>query len=294
MGLVRVLPSIAALARAPLEIRNALPDASYLHVALRDGAAAARGGTVPFQNLRQAIRAERVSVDFGERGPALRELSVEIPRGSVCGFVGPSGSGKTTLLNVLIGVQPPSAGKVFYDSTDLAVLDHASLLRGVGYLGQEVLLFHGSIRDNISFFREDVSLERVRRAAQVAGIEAFIDALPERYDTHVGERGINVSGGQAQRIALARALIHDPEILVLDEPTSALDSFSEQSVLQALKAAARGRTVIMVTHRLGAVNWADTLHVLEAGRIVESGSWTDLTARPDGRFRAMCAEQRLL
>jgi len=294
MGLVRVLPSIATLARAPLEIRNVLPDASYLHHALRDGAVAVGGGTVPFQALRQAIHVEGVSVHFGERGPALRELSVEIPRGSVCGFVGPSGSGKTTLLNVLIGVQPPSAGRVLYDATDLAVLDHASLLRGVGYLGQEVLLFHGSIRDNISFFRDEVPLERVRRAARLAGINEFIETLPQRYDAYVGERGVNLSGGQAQRIALARALINDPAILVLDEPTSALDGSSEQVVLQALKSAAQGRTVIMVTHRLRAVNWADTIHVLDAGRLVESGSWADLAARPDGRFRAMCLEQRLV
>ena len=239
--------------------------------------------------MSTCIAAENVGVDFPGRGNALASASVAISRGSSAAIVGASGSGKSTLLNALLGIQPLSDGRVTYDGTDLKLFDRASLLRKVGYVGQDVVLFHGSVRDNISFFRTQIPPERVTVAARLANIHDFIESLPSGYDSQVGERGVNFSGGQAQRLAIARALIHDPEILVLDEPTSALDSTSEQVVLQALQQASNNRTVILVTHRLSTVKWVDAIFVLHEGRVVETGDWQQLMENPHGRLRAMCA-----
>ena len=294
LGLARVLPSVAALARAPLELRTALPEASYLYSILNAKLAEEPNGTQAFRGLSSAIAVEDACVDFTGRGNALSGASVTIARGSSAAIVGASGSGKSTLLNVMLGIQPLNGGRVTYDGTDLKLLDRASLLRKVGYVGQDVVLFHGSVRDNISFFRAEIPPERVTEAARLANIHDFIESLPSGYESQVGERGVNFSGGQAQRLAIARALIHDPEILVLDEPTSALDSASEQGVLQALQQASKNRTVILVTHRLSTVKWVDAIFVLDEGRVVETGTWQLLMENPHGRLRAMCAEQHLI
>lgn len=293
MGLARVLPSVAALARAPLELRTTLPEASYLYSTLNAKLAEESNGTQVFTGLESGIAVEHACVDLPGRGSVLADVNLSIPRGSSGAIVGESGSGKSTLLNVILGIQPLAQGRVSYDGTDLKRLDRASVLRRVGYVGQNIVLFHGTIRENIGFFRTEVPLERVQEAARLANIHDFVESLPSGYESQVGERGVNFSGGQAQRLAIARALINDPEILVLDEPTSALDSASEQVVLQALQQASRNRTVILVTHRLSSVNWTDTIFILDSGRVIESGSWRQLIENPDGRFRAMCAEQHL-
>lgn len=293
MGLARVLPSIAALARTPLEIRNTLPDAAYLYTALNETNARVSPGKQPFGGLRTGIRVENVSVDLSDRARILDGLSLQIPRRSVCAIVGPSGSGKTTLLSVLLGIQIPAAGRIFYDDTDLRTIAPQSLQRKIGYVGQDVVLFHGTVRENIAFFREEVSIEHIRRVAELAEIAAFIESLPEGYDTRVGERGVNLSGGEAQRIAIARALINDPDVLVLDEPTSALDSTSEQAVLHALRHASRDRTVVIVTHRLAAAKWADHIYVLQGGRLVQVGNWGQLIVQREGLFHMLASEQRL-
>jgi ABC-type multidrug transport system fused ATPase/permease subunit len=294
MGLARVLPSVAALARAPLELRTALPEATYLYSTLNAKLREEANGTQVFNGLTGGIAVDDACVDFPGRGNALAGASVAIPRGSSAAIVGASGSGKSTLLNVILGIQPLTSGRVAYDGTDLRLLDRASVLRKVGYVGQDVVLFHGSIRDNSCFFREEIPFERVTEAARLANIHDFVESLPSGYEAQVGERGVNFSGGQAQRLAIARALIHDPEILVLDEPTSALDSVSEQGVLQALQQASKNRTVILVTHRLTAVKWVDAIFVLHDGRVVETGDWQQLMETPQGRLRAMCAEQHLI
>lgn len=294
MGLVRVLPSVAALARAPLDLRNTLPEASYLYTTLNAKLPRLDTNTTIFTGLKNAIVVEHVSLDFTGRGRVLADVNLTIPCGTACAIVGPSGSGKSTLLNIILGIQPLATGRVTYDAADLSLLNRASVLQKVGYIGQDVLLFHGSIRDNICFFRKEITLERIRDAARLANIHDFIESLPAGYDSHVGERGVNFSGGQAQRLAIARALIQDPEILVLDEPTSALDSASEQGVLQALQQVSRNRTIILVTHRLSSVKWTDVIFVLDSGRVVEVGNWEALIGKTHGRFRAMCAEQHLI
>ena len=293
VGLVRILPSLASLARGPLEIRNTIPDIVRIYEAVQQEPPADSSGGSTYRPFRRALRLEGVQVIYPSGVRALDGVALEIPKGTAIALVGPSGCGKTTLLNTMIGVQRASAGRIAFDDDEIGALDLRSLLDHVGYVGQKVTLFHGTIRQNIAFFRSDAPLERVTAVAKLAKIDEFIHTLPAGYESQVGEGGANLSGGQAQRIAIARALYNDPDLLALDEPTSALDSSSEGYVLESIQQASRDRTVILVTHRLSSVRWADRIYVLNAGRIVQQGSWEELVAA-EGMFRNMCREQGLI
>ncbi|HEV8646196.1 MAG TPA: ABC transporter ATP-binding protein [Burkholderiales bacterium] len=293
MGLVRILPSVAALARGPLEIRTTIPDVQRIQQLLASDDASHGKGRTQFGGLRNAIRLQDVQVVHPNGVRALDGVNLEIPRGSVVALVGPSGCGKTTLLNTVIGVQRVASGHVYMDDLEVGSLEPRSLLDRVGYVGQRVLLFHGSIRQNIAFFRENPSPERIAAVARLAKIDEFVASLRGGYDALVGEGGANLSGGQAQRLALARALYNEPDMLVLDEPTSALDSSSENYVLEAIQSVARERTVILVTHRLSSAKWAHRICVMDRGKVVAEGSWDELLADNE-TFRQMCREQGML
>lgn len=283
VGLIRVLPSVAAITRAPLDIRSTMSDVEYLYRILRQPVASEATGKLTFAGFNK-IQVEDVEVEYDERGKVLNEVSLEIPRNTSIAIVGPSGSGKSTLLSLLIGIQPPNRGAVRFDGVDLNDFESGSLFRRIGYVGQDTSLFFGTIRDNITYFRPEFSAAQVSHAAGIAEIDDFIESLPQGYETMVGEGGVNLSGGQMQRIAIARALLNDPELLVLDEPTSALDVSSERAVLHALQHAADGRTVVMVTHKLASAAWVDRIHVMDQGRIVQSGTYDELLADKTGKF----------
>jgi len=293
VGLVRVLPSVAALARLPLEVRSVLPDVEQLYRMLNETPTHTEAVRQPYQRIESHLRIAGVTVEFAGRGEVLKDIELEVVKGSVVAIVGASGSGKSTLLNLLIGVVAPKSGSVRIDGRDIEAIDRASFLSRMGYVGQDVLLFKGTIRENIAFFRPDVSERDLRAAATTAEIADFIESLPGGYDAPVGEGGVNLSGGQAQRIAIARAIVHDPDMLLLDEATSALDSASEGAVVHALEQAAKNRTVVMVTHRLRSARWAEMVVVLENGRIIARGRWEDLLADPRSVFSEMCREQHL-
>jgi len=226
-------------------------------------------------------------VDFRYRPDAplvLRNLSLDISPGQVIGVVGRSGSGKSTLTRLVQRLYVPESGRVLVDGVDLALADASSLRRQVGVVLQENTLFARSVRENIALADPGAPLERVMQAARLAGAHEFIVELPEGYDTLVGEHGASLSGGQRQRIAIARALLTEPRILILDEATSALDYESERVIHQNMKRIARGRTVIVVAHRLSAVRDADKIVVLDRGEIVESGGHHELLARANGHY----------
>ncbi len=294
LGLVRVLPSVAALARMPLDVRTVLPDVEQLYRMVKLASRETDPDRQPYAPLQSELRIDGVTVEYPDRGDVLKNVSVSIRKGSVVAIVGPSGSGKSTLLNLLMGVVSPKSGSVLIDRRDIETIDRGSFLSRVGYVGQDVVLFKGTIRENIAFFRPEMPEARIRSAAATAEIAKFIESMPQGYDSPVGEGGVNLSGGQAQRIAIARAIIHDPDILLLDEATSALDSTAEGAVIHALQQAAHNRTVVMVTHRLKSARWADTLVVMESGRVAATGSWDGLIADPDGLFIQMCREQHLV
>lgn len=235
-------------------------------------ALAVREGTIEISHLGFSYTDGTVS----ER--VFDDLSLVVPAGQRVGLVGRSGSGKTTLTKLLLRLSDVQDGHIFIDGQDISRCTQQSLRRQVAYVPQEALLFHRPIRDNIAYGRPDATDEEIRRAAQLACALEFIERLPQGFDTLVGERGVKLSGGQRQRIAIARAILTDAPILLLDEATSALDSESEALVQDALANLMRGRTSIVVAHRLSTVASLDRIIVLDHGQIVEDGTHAQLAA----------------
>jgi subfamily B ATP-binding cassette protein HlyB/CyaB len=219
-----------------------------------------------------------------EASPVLQALSIEIRPGEVLGIVGRSGSGKSTLTKLVQRLYVPESGRVLVDGMDISLIDAAQLRRQVGVVLQENLLFNRSVRENIAVADPAAPLEAVVGVARMAGAHDFISELPEGYDTVVGEQGSSLSGGQRQRIAIARALFTNPRILILDEATSALDYESEAIIQRNMASICKGRTVLIIAHRLSAVRDADRIVVLDKGAIVEAGSHTQLVQQPNGLY----------
>lgn len=243
---------------------------------------ASRAALPPIQGR---IQFDRVTFRYRPDGPEiLHHLDLSISPGEIIGIVGRSGSGKSTLTKLIQRLYVPEGGRVLVDGNDLALADPAWLRRQIGVVLQENLLFNATVRDNIALSDPGVSLDRVIHAAKLAGAHDFIMELAEGYDTLVGEHGSSLSGGQRQRIAIARALMGNPRILILDEATSALDYESERAVMQNMQAICRGRTVIIIAHRLSTVRSANRIIAMDKGRIVESGVHAELVSRPDGYY----------
>jgi ATP-binding cassette subfamily B protein len=194
-------------------------------------------------------------------------------------LVGPSGVGKTTLLSLLLRFYDPQHGRVLVDGADVREFQYRSLRRQISIVPQEPVLFSTSVRENIAYGRPDATLGQIQEAARQAEAHEFILAMPQGYDTNIGERGVLLSGGQRQRLALARAFLKNSPILVLDEPTAALDAETEAAVLRALDRLRKGRTVLVVAHRLSTVRQADVVLVMQDGRIVERGTHNELLAK---------------
>jgi ABC-type multidrug transport system fused ATPase/permease subunit len=233
------------------------------------------------------------NVSFAYEGqPALSGITALIHRGETIGIVGPTGAGKSTLLSLLLRLYDPTRGSVTMDGVDLRQLTLRSLRSSIAVVPQDTWILDGTIADNISFGHSEATEEEIRLAAETALVDEFASRFPEGYDTRVGESGARLSGGQRRRIALARALLRNAQVLLLDEPTSGLDAESEAAVSRALQRAARGRTMIIVTHRLGLAAMASRVLVLREGRISESGTVEHLI-RTGGAFARMWKEQVL-
>jgi subfamily B ATP-binding cassette protein HlyB/CyaB len=232
-------------------------------------------GDIAFDNVVFRYRPDSPEV--------LRRLSLTVPAGQVVGIVGRSGSGKSTLTKLVQRLYAPESGRVAIDGVDLALADPTWLRRQVGVVLQENVLFNRSVRDNIALADPAMPMERVVRSAQLAGAHDFILSLPHGYDTVLGERGSNLSGGQRQRVAIARALVTEPRILIFDEATSALDYESERIIQQNMRDICKGRTVLVVAHRLSTVRTADRIVTVESGSIIEDGTHAELLAA-GGRY----------
>jgi ATP-binding cassette subfamily B protein len=212
--------------------------------------------------------------DQGE--PALQDISFKVKPGQTVAIVGQTGTGKTSLVKLINRTYDVSAGQVLVDGIDVREWNLEGLRRKISIIEQDVFLFSRSISANINFGLQDASREMSVGAAKAAQADDFINSLPENYDTVIGERGVTLSGGQRQRLALARAFLTDPRILILDDSTSAIDSETEDNIQQAIYAAARGRTTLIITHRLSQIRWADLILVLRQGRLVAAGTHDEM------------------
>src|SRR6201991_996171 len=257
------------------DILNTTPEPAY---------APARAALPP---IRGNISFEHVSFRYRVDGQEiLHDVSFDVPAGEVVGIVGPSGSGKSTFAKLVQRLYVPESGRVLVDGMDLAMADPAWLRRQIGVVLQENVLFNRSVRENIALADPAMPMERVIAAAKLAGAHDFILELGDGYDTVVGERGATLSGGQRQRIAIARALVSDPHILIFDEATSALDYESERIIQQNMKEIAKGRTVLIIAHRLSTVRNADRIVTLDRGRLVEDGTHEALI-KTGGRYATL-------
>jgi len=254
-------------------------------------AESAAPGAAP-ASLRTEVRLEAVSFAYAPGGPdALRGVDLAVPAGKTTAVVGPSGAGKSTLVDVVAGLVAPTAGRVVVDGEPLGPERLQSWREGLGYVPQEPFLFHDTVRANLLWARPAATEAELEEALRAADALEVVRGLPKGLDTVLGDRGATLSGGERQRIALARALVRKPFLLVLDEATSSLDGESEGRIQRAVDALHGRCAILVVAHRLSTVRGADRIHVLDGGRVVESGTWAELAAREGGRFRALAEAQ---
>ncbi|MDH4348649.1 MAG: ABC transporter ATP-binding protein/permease, partial [Gemmatimonadota bacterium] len=293
---LRVMTPLKSLSQFPVQMAIGLTGAERVFEVLdRPAAEPARdeGSEATFE---RTVTFDQVGFEYPGPSPgraagfALRGISFTLSKGAVVALVGPSGGGKTTLAELLPRLREPTEGRILLDGVPMSALSRASVRALMGFVGQETVLFNDTVHANIAYGLPSASEAAVEAAARAANAHEFIAALPEGYQTRLGERGTRLSGGQRQRIAIARALLRDPPILVLDEATSALDTESERLVQEALNRLMQDRTVLVIAHRLATVRHADLILVVEGGRIVERGSHAELLGA-GGLYARLCRPQ---
>lgn len=327
----RLVPMLSSVQRQVQQILNVLPSVDRVEAMTQDLEAEQEASddlSMPAPELERALTFERVrfrydgayrerSIDVprvtadgsldvafasddgssdGDAGPAvpivLSDVDLVIPAGKTTAIVGPSGAGKSTVADLVVGLLTPTSGRVLIDGVPLEGARIHAWRRRLGYVNQDTFLFNESIRENLLIVRPEASEASLRTALHAASA-GFVESLPDGLDTIVGDRGVRLSGGERQRIALARAILRRPAMLILDEATSALDPENEHAIQAAIERMAGQLTILIIAHRLASVRAADVIYVMEDGRVVESGRWEELVARPLGRFRALCQAQGL-
>lgn len=291
-SLLRIVPTIGQIAEQKTTLDSFFPSFEQI-TRLRDRAKELKqtSGEKPFGGLEKDIRFEDLSFAYPDHEPVLRGIDVRIPKAKMVAFAGESGAGKSTLIDMLMGFHDPSRGRVLIDGVPLSEYDILSYRGRIGYVPQDAPLFNMSIRDNLLWSKDTATEEDIFQACRQANAD-FIEDLPKGLDTIAGDRGVRLSGGQVQRIALARAVLRKPALLILDEATSSLDSKSERLIQQAIEELAKETTIVVIAHRLSTIVHADYIYVLKDGAVAEEGAYDELVAR-GGLFQKMVRLQEL-
>lgn len=286
------LPILAALLQGHITINNFIPSYEQLLV-LKNKAYDFREieGAVIFTKLNNNIEFKNVSYVYPGRISTLKEINLNFKKGTMTALIGESGSGKSTITDLLLGLQIPDQGQVLIDGISLSDYRQNSFRQLIGYVPQDPLLFHCSVRDNLLWSKEDSTDKDIWDSLALANADEFVKELPEGLDTLVGDRGVRLSGGQRQRIALARALIRKPEFLILDEATSALDSESERLIQSSIDKVAKETTILVIAHRLSTISKADFVYLISKGEIIEEGSYDILSNKQGGKLKELIKNQ---
>lgn len=288
----RIIPPIQSVVKAyNAQLKGSASAARFLEVLDADEVIRERPDAIDLPAFSSGITLSGVGFHYGDGVPILQDIDLSIPRGQTVAIVGPSGAGKSTLVDLLPRFYDATAGTIAIDGHNILDLNINSLRRQFGLVSQNCILFNDTVAANIAFGGNRYSREQIREAARIAGADEFISAMPQGYDTIIGDRGVLLSGGQRQRLSIARAVIADKPILILDEATSALDSESEHAVQQSLDAVMRGRTSIVIAHRLSTIRHADLIVVLDHGRIVQRGTHDQLMADAGGLYHKLVSMQ---
>jgi ATP-binding cassette subfamily B protein len=282
-----LLGPLERLAAVNLEIQDALVAINRLYEIMDlEGEQLVDRRKITFDGLQEAIEFDDVSFNYGCRENVLETIQLRIPAGSTVAIVGESGSGKSSLLKLLMRFYDPVEGRILMDGQDYRDYELDSLRSRIGLVAQDPFIFNGTIRENIALGGGETTMGQIAEAARAAGLDQFIASLPERYETVIGERGANLSGGQRQRLAIARALLREPDILIFDEATSHLDTATEQAIQESMRTTLARKTVVLVAHRLSTIKDADIIYVLHDGQIAEQGSHRDLLTH-EGRYASL-------
>ncbi len=277
VAIFSLMQPIKVISRVNIDIQQGLAAAARIFEVLDTEPKIAESATpVRLTGFSDLVRFENVGFSYGQNGFFLDKINIELKKGQVMALAGPSGGGKSTIVDLIPRFYDPTSGSVLIDGHNLKDVEISSLRNLLGIVTQEVILFNDTVYNNIAYGRADIGKEAVERALEAAYAIDFVREMPEGVDTIIGDRGVKLSGGQRQRLAIARALLKDPPILIFDEATSALDSESERLITHAISNLLSGRTVVIIAHRLSTIRRADIIHVVENGRIVQSGDHNDL------------------
>jgi ABC-type multidrug transport system fused ATPase/permease subunit len=275
----RVMPSLSLITSLKMQIMGDLPVLETLRSIMNEEMSCMKDGDKIIASFDKNIEFRNVSFSYPNRAHALDNASVSFEKNRCIAIVGPSGSGKTTMVNLLIRLFDPTQGVILIDGIDIRDYKKSSWLNRIGFVSQDTFMFHSSVYDNIAFGVDSVDIEDVIAAAKTANAHDFILKLPNGYNTIVGEKGMKLSGGEQQRIAIARAMLRNPQILIFDEATSALDNTSQSLIQNAINGIVRDHTVILIAHRLSTIVNADKIIVLDGGIIRETGIHSELIAK---------------
>jgi ATP-binding cassette subfamily C protein len=289
----RVMPKLSGIQQNFQSMINLMPSFSRVMDLMKrceEAAERVSAEANPLE-LKHEIRFEGVSFSYEGRPLVIRDLSLTIKAGETTAIVGPSGAGKSTLADLVMGLIVPGGGGIFIDNRPLVPDRIRAWREQIGYVPQETFLFHDTLQANLVWAKPDAREEEIREALRLSAAEEFVSGLPKGVNTRLGDRGVLISGGERQRLALARALLRKPSLLILDEATSSLDSENERRIQGAIEELHGKITILLISHRLSTIRGADIIYLIEDGRLVESGTWEFLINRKDGRFWDLCQAQ---